>query len=393
MLLRVYRALMLFKVDYGSFVYGFAKKFKLSLIDPVHNTGLRLTTGALSISRLQSLYAEAGEPPLNVRRKLLLCSYVARLTTQPAHPTHRAAFRPSFHCRYDFLTSAPRHVGVRLQDLLQRLGIQLPHFIPHRLSPVPAWKSPQPVCDLRLARYAGGATSALTYRRHFAELLSHYPDHTAVYTHGSFLQGSARSAFVYNGQAFSYRLHSFNSAFTAELYALYRAVLFICRQLGRHHLVRTDSLSALPCLSHYCPDHPTVAEILLQVSNLHTSGQSVMFCWVPGHCGLPGNEAAIAVTIAAAMRGPLVSDRAQSTDVCSCLRRAILSSWQAQWDSALGNKFRMVKPSVQEWQSSVRALKKDEVTLACLRIGHSRGGRTVVTGRACARLYTLCSPP
>jgi hypothetical protein len=65
-----------------------------------------------------------------------------------------------------------------------------------------------------------------------AELLSHHPDHTD----GSFLQGSAGSAFVYNGQAFSYRLLCFNSV---------------------------------------SPDSPVVADILLWVSSWRTSGHSV----------------------------------------------------------------------------------------------------------------------
>jgi hypothetical protein len=100
----------------------------------------------------------------------------------------------------------------------------------------------------------------------------------------------------------------------------------------------------LQCLSSHSPGHHTVAEILLQESNLRTSGQSVVFCWVNGHCGLCGNEAANAV----AMHGPLVSDRAPGNHVCACLRRAVSSSWQAESDNALGNKLRTVKPSVQE---------------------------------------------
>jgi hypothetical protein len=57
---------------------------KLSIIDPVPNTGLCLATGAFRTSRLQSLYAESGEPPLTVRGNLLLCNYVTRLETQPS---------------------------------------------------------------------------------------------------------------------------------------------------------------------------------------------------------------------------------------------------------------------------------------------------------------------
>jgi ribonuclease HI len=212
--------------------------------------------------------------------------------------------------------------------------------------------------------------SALAYCRHFAELLSHYLDHTAVYTDGSFLQGSTGSASVYNSEIFSYRLHGFNSVFTAELYALYRARLFIRRQLRRNHLVCTDSLSALQCLSGHSPDHPVVAEIQLKYPAC-APWDSLVVCWVRGHCGLPGSEAADAVAKSAAMRGPLVSDRALDTDVCTCLRRAVLFSWQAEWDSSLGSKLHVVKPSLQERQSSFRALRKVEVTLTRHRIGRT----------------------
>jgi hypothetical protein len=49
--------------------------------------------------------------------------------TRASH-THTVVFRPSFLYRDDFLTSAPRPVSVRVQNLLQRLGIQLPPLYP-----------------------------------------------------------------------------------------------------------------------------------------------------------------------------------------------------------------------------------------------------------------------
>jgi hypothetical protein len=79
-------------MDCGIFLYVCAKKFELSVIDPVHNTGLRLATGAFRTNRLDSLYAGSGEPPLTVRMNLRLCKYVTWLATQPAHPTYRAVF-------------------------------------------------------------------------------------------------------------------------------------------------------------------------------------------------------------------------------------------------------------------------------------------------------------
>jgi hypothetical protein len=66
-----------------------------------------------------------------------------------------------------------------------------------------------------------------------------------------------------------------------------------------------------------CPDLPIVAEIVLQVSDLRK----------PGHCGLPGHDAADAAAKAVAMHGRLVSNKTLGTDFCTCLRRTILSTW------------------------------------------------------------------
>jgi hypothetical protein len=179
-------------------------------------------------------------------------------------------------------------VDVRLQDTVQWLRIKLPHFISYRLPPVPPWDIAHPTCDLRLNRYARGATPVVTYRRYISELLSHFPDHTAVYTDGSFLQELAGSTFVYSGCVI-YRHHCFNRVFTTELYALYSALLsFAAIQDFTFCLCTLYTRFAMSqlLLCH----HPVVAEILLQVSDLRTSGQSVVCCWVPGHCGLPDNE-------------------------------------------------------------------------------------------------------
>jgi hypothetical protein len=86
--------------------------------------------------------------PLSVHGNLLLCNYVVRLATLPAHPWYTALFHPSFRYRFEFLTLAPRPVAVRLHHLIQQLGMQLPYFILHRLPPVWLWDISHPSCDV-----------------------------------------------------------------------------------------------------------------------------------------------------------------------------------------------------------------------------------------------------
>ncbi|GFV87622.1 probable RNA-directed DNA polymerase from transposon X-element [Trichonephila clavipes] len=61
-LLRLYRALIRSKLDYGSVVYSSACKSLLKILDPVHHQALRLCLGAFRTSPVESLYAEAYEP-------------------------------------------------------------------------------------------------------------------------------------------------------------------------------------------------------------------------------------------------------------------------------------------------------------------------------------------
>ncbi|GFT36084.1 RNase H domain-containing protein [Trichonephila clavipes] len=70
-LLRLNRALIRSKLDYGSVVYSSACKSLLKILDPVHHQALRLCLGAFRTSPVESLYAEAYEPPLDLRRKYL----------------------------------------------------------------------------------------------------------------------------------------------------------------------------------------------------------------------------------------------------------------------------------------------------------------------------------
>ena len=60
-LLQLYRSLIRSKLDYGSMIYGYARKSYLMMLDTVHHQGLRLALGAFRKSSVESLYVEAEE--------------------------------------------------------------------------------------------------------------------------------------------------------------------------------------------------------------------------------------------------------------------------------------------------------------------------------------------
>ena len=74
-LLRVCRAIVRSKIDFGCQIYQSAKPKILQRLDSIHNMAIRLCTGALRALPVDSLHAESGEPPLYIRKKQLIMQH------------------------------------------------------------------------------------------------------------------------------------------------------------------------------------------------------------------------------------------------------------------------------------------------------------------------------
>ena len=76
-------------------MYGSARPSYLKMLDPIQNQGLRVALGAYRTSPVESLQAEANEPPLELRRKKLSLQYALKLSSTPENPAYDAVFRTS----------------------------------------------------------------------------------------------------------------------------------------------------------------------------------------------------------------------------------------------------------------------------------------------------------
>ena len=100
-LLHLYRALIRSKLDYGCIVYGSARPSYIKRLDTVHNQGLRLCLGAFHTSSVQSLYVEANEPSLGMRRTRLSFQYCVKLVSNKVNPTYSAVFQSDIVASYE----------------------------------------------------------------------------------------------------------------------------------------------------------------------------------------------------------------------------------------------------------------------------------------------------
>ena len=84
----------------------------LMMLDTVHHQGLRLALGAFRTSPAESLYVEAKEPSLYLRREKLALQYAIRLAANLSNPTFMLTFPP--HISQDiiyFLTTNQMPLG------------------------------------------------------------------------------------------------------------------------------------------------------------------------------------------------------------------------------------------------------------------------------------------
>ena len=156
------------------------------------------------------------------------------------------------------------------------------------------WELPTPVVCMRLARHPKKSTSAEEYLQYFLEH-KHKAD-VEIYTDGSKSSaGVGAGVAILSNDARDHilgrRLHESASIHTAELYAIKLALqsLKTCRRITCS--LYTDSRSAVQSIKNisYCRLVRDILELIVILKRVEVE---VVFCWLPGHAGIDGNELA-----------------------------------------------------------------------------------------------------
>ncbi|GFX46659.1 putative RNA-directed DNA polymerase from transposon X-element [Trichonephila clavipes] len=95
-LLRIYQALILSRVVYGS-----APASVLRRLDTIHHSALRIRSGAFHTSPVQSLYVTCNQLPLNLRRKKQALAYYFKILSVRSHPLRSGNLTISMRRIYD----------------------------------------------------------------------------------------------------------------------------------------------------------------------------------------------------------------------------------------------------------------------------------------------------
>ena len=109
-------------------------------MEPIHNQGVRLSLGAFRTSPMQSLYIEANDPPLYLRRIKLSLQYCSQLMSNARNPAYPVVFHPQYRALYDNKEKAIKPLGLRVEKHLDEVGFHPYMVAPCRVSSTPPWK-------------------------------------------------------------------------------------------------------------------------------------------------------------------------------------------------------------------------------------------------------------
>ncbi|GBN27805.1 RNA-directed DNA polymerase from mobile element jockey [Araneus ventricosus] len=367
-MMRIYRAIILSKIDYGCVIYGSSRKTVLQKLDPVHHTALRICSGAFRTSPVKSLYVDSYEPSLSLRRQMLSLHFYFKIESRPHHPFHNYRLRPFLIRLQEKRKSTTPIFFTRMRTTLSDLNLSYLNVSPHAMNNFPPWKNNDFNYLNPFKNFPKNQTTDTIYQKLYFEHRSHYRTFTPIFTDGSKTSTDTSLAVVFPDKILSFKLRQFCSIFTAEITAVQLALTNILNRPCGCYIIYIDSLSVLQSLkSSNHQSHPLVFSVLELYSKLLFRGFTVLFCWIPSHVGIRGNENA---DKAAKSASAFYNTPVPACDLKKHIKYQLYFSWQTQWNIETQNKLHAVKPVIENWPS-MRNRKSDTV-LTRLRIGHTR---------------------
>ena len=146
---------------------------------------MRLALGALRTSPVESLYVEANEAPMSLRREKLALQYYTKLQSCPYNPAFECTIDPKYKELFASKESAIPSFGIRIQSLLDASSILTDNVHATVIPQVPPWTTHHPKVCLDLSVLAKKDTPSHVYIQKFNEIKDQYSYCTPIYTDGS----------------------------------------------------------------------------------------------------------------------------------------------------------------------------------------------------------------
>ena len=123
-------------------------------------------------------------------------------------------------------------------------------------------------------------------------------------------------------------------------------------------------------MNHTSSKNPQIQK-LLEKCHERLAYKEIVLCWIPSHIGIQGNEMVDKQANTSLLLEPTFF-KISFSNFKPSINKYILEEWQTSWNNSIGNKLLGIKPTICEYQSVVRNIRKEEVVLTQLRLGLTR---------------------
>ena len=367
-LLMLYIGLIRSTIEYNCYLFSTISPTLCRRLEAIQSSCLRLITGAFRTSPILALRAETNLPALEHRRLFLFLRYYYRTKCVPNH-----AAVPAMEARKP-QTRHPLRRSCFLPGILEAAHqlLNVPHAnVASNPPPTPFWLI-ESMSIIYLFDFRKASLSPVEAQLLFQEYMAQNIDSAFFYTDGSCHGHQVGSAAVGPGLRFGIRLPDFTTVFSAEVYAIGKVIEHIKMQKIEQATICTDSKSALQALERTDNvTHHGVRNIHKILSDLEEN-QHVTFLWIPGHYGIAGNERADTLAKEGAMQPHPVAEPMGQGDIIHMIRIKFAEYLQSQWDQHHAPHLYAIKRTLKSWSTCNQQDRIREVTLARLRLGHTR---------------------
>ena len=165
------------------------------------------------------------------------------------------------------------------------------------------------------------------------------------------------------------RLNNEISIFTAELFAILIAVEWIEEVQPIHTCICSDCLSAIQAISQPFPNNKIICDIRHTRISIKNQNNNVIFEWIPGHCGIKGNEKADQIAKKATQKCNIdIKLPLTTTEIKHKLKHNLKEQWQLEWKESKSSGLQMIQPSVSFHMNSWNLPRWQETIIHRLRL-------------------------
>ena len=207
------------------------------------------------------------------------------------------------------------------------------------------------------------------FKTEFLEIKSAYKHYISIYTDGS--KQDEKVACAVNSPNFtdSIRLPDNSSIFTAEAKAVDIALIHIKDQPEKQ-FIYLDSLSVLRSLKNL--DHRNqLFQQIFRKYNYLSAFKEIVFCWLPSHTNICGNEHAD-LEAKFALSLSITNLKIPHSDFKSNIHQYILNKCQSVWEKQTENKLHELRPDFNSKCSFLGYSRQNQTKITRCRIGHTR---------------------